>query len=187
MIDLVVRTIKPDSTFNIHFATQYKEYERASLAANLKQINQAMNEQEQADLTCIVNPNNPTGEYKSIKEMKDLIKTLKQNSTLLIDESMHPWIGKDWKDHSFTSQYEFTKQVLLEKGIRVFVIHSWTKLWACTGLRIGSLVCPNEQIATSLRKCQVPVIIQYLFYIKTILRRMTPNNPFIHLSYALKR
>src|SRR6185436_9030237 len=40
--------------------------------------------------------------------------------------------------------------------ISLYVIHSWTKLWSCTGLRLGSVVCPTLSHCKQLKKIQVP-------------------------------
>jgi len=28
----------------------------------------------------------------------------------------------------------------VDEGVDVFVIHSWTKIWSCTGIRLGSVI-----------------------------------------------
>merc|ERR1719271_1787179 len=43
-----------------------------------------------------------------------------------------------------------------QQDIRVYVIHSWTKIWSCPGIRLGSVVCPTIELATAIKKHQVP-------------------------------
>jgi hypothetical protein len=43
-----------------------------------------------------------------------------------------------------------------ENYINVFLVYSWTKIFSCTGLRIGSVVCPSSSIRKRLEGYQVP-------------------------------
>ncbi len=63
-------------------------------------------------------------------------------SYVIIDESMLPWFGPRWREVSVFNQYSWIRQMLLERNIHVIVIHSWTKIFCCTGLRIGSIILP---------------------------------------------
>ncbi|PFH34066.1 aminotransferase, class I/II superfamily protein [Besnoitia besnoiti] len=86
---------------------QYKEYERSAENNGLQ-----LRGSQEAELVCVVNPCNPTG---------------------------------DW-----------AKKLYDTRGIKVFVIQSWTKIWACPGLRVGSLLAPHPDEAKRIRKHQVP-------------------------------
>merc|ERR1712000_539697 len=35
-------------------------------------------------------------------------------------------------------------------------LHSWTKIWSCPGLRVGSIVTPDAAALRHLRRLQVP-------------------------------
>ena len=49
------------------------------------------------------------------------------------------------------------KKFIEELGdIHVFLMHSWTKIWSCTGVRLGSVVCPTQESLIRIRKKQVP-------------------------------
>merc|ERR1711939_1283293 len=42
------------------------------------------------------------------------------------------------------------------KDVKVFRVYSWTKIFSCTGLRIGSIVCPSIAEKNLLESRQVP-------------------------------
>jgi len=158
LIDLIVRhcchknekTVRPGP-----FDAQYKEYMRSAEAAGYNQIDRNDNS---ADLTCIVNPCNPTGDYLKLDEIKTFIETnVKEGSTVLVDESMHIWLGPNWRDDSLTSQIEWLDEMYNgPKKIAVYIIHSWTKIWCCPGIRLGSVVTPTKQLRKMLLTNQVP-------------------------------
>ncbi|KAJ1932370.1 hypothetical protein EC988_009482 [Linderina pennispora] len=75
---------------------------------------------------------------------------------VLIDESMQPWHSPEFRNHSLTGARDFVERIYQDHGISVFVMHSWTKLWCCTGLRLGSVVCPTADHMRAIKKLQVP-------------------------------
>ncbi|KAJ3385217.1 hypothetical protein HDU92_003149 [Lobulomyces angularis] len=156
LIDLVTRSAKPGPWRPGPWIVQYKEYERSasSLGRDILKYN---DKTTKAALTCIVNPNNPTGDYMNIEEMKSYIeKTVPENSTVMVDESMQPWHSEKWQQDSLISQSKWIKEIFETKGIAIYIMHSWTKIWSCTGLRIGSVICPTTEHCQDLKKIQVP-------------------------------
>lgn len=75
---------------------------------------------------------------------------------MLVDESMQPWHSPEFRQHSLTSAHDFVRELWTKHQVALHVIHSWTKLWSCTGLRVGSVVCPTQAHCDALRKIQVP-------------------------------
>uniref|UniRef100_A0AAV1ULU5 Aminotransferase class I/classII large domain-containing protein n=1 Tax=Peronospora matthiolae TaxID=2874970 RepID=A0AAV1ULU5_9STRA len=154
LIDLVIRSVarggwRPGGTL-----TQYKEYERSSQADGRETL--AWNDRTAA-LTCVVNPTNPTGDYMDVEEMKRYIATnCPDNHTIIVDESMQPWVGPHWRNDSLMHQREWVKQLSETRNIHVWVMVSWTKIWSCTGLRIGSVVAPTPAHAAAIKAKQVP-------------------------------
>jgi histidinol-phosphate/aromatic aminotransferase/cobyric acid decarboxylase-like protein len=135
-------------------AVQYKEYERSSLASGHKQV---VYTDTNADLTCIVNPNNPTGEYMGVEDMKKWVEdNCKDGSHVIVDESMQPWVGAHWREDSLLMQQDWVKKMVEERDIHVFLMHSWTKIWSCTGVRLGSVVAPTRESLMRIRAKQVP-------------------------------
>lgn len=146
------------------YLTQYKEYERSARSAGFAD---APSGDPAASLICIVNPSNPTGDFMPLPDLQAWIEasTLHQSASsraergtvhVLVDESMLMWIGPEWWiAHSLASQRGWLA-TMAARGVLVFVLHSWTKIWACPGLRLGSCVCPTLESAKRIRSRQPP-------------------------------
>jgi histidinol-phosphate/aromatic aminotransferase/cobyric acid decarboxylase-like protein len=154
LIDMVARLAPEGSWKPGNTRVQYMEYERSAHNYCRKKIQW---NDKSARLTCMVNPTNPTGDYLPINEMKAFIESnCGDGSFVVVDESMQPWIGPEWHRDSLVSQGEWVKRLYETRGISVYVIHSWTKLWSCPGIRLGSILTPTEEFATEMRRIQVP-------------------------------
>ena len=156
LVDLLIRIIKNKQEGKLSFLsaseTQYLEYERSCLNYGFTKINSF-----DTNLICIINPCNPTGEYKSCIEMMEYIDVnVKDNTFIIIDESMQPWVGEHFRTDSMAQQYEYIQNKAKNNNINIFIIHSWTKFFSCTGLRIGSLICPTENLYKTLLSHQTP-------------------------------
>ncbi|KAJ3189435.1 hypothetical protein HDU85_003065 [Gaertneriomyces sp. JEL0708] len=155
LIDLVTRAAPEGPWKPGPWNVQYKEYERSAIALGRNVL--SPENSEPASLTCIVNPNNPTGDYMSIDELKLYIETtVADNTVVMVDESMQPWHSADFRHDSLISQSQWLRELYANRGIAVYLMHSWTKLWSCTGLRLGSVVCPTQEHCVKLKKVQVP-------------------------------
>ncbi|CAG8439100.1 13287_t:CDS:2 [Acaulospora colombiana] len=155
LIDLVIRSAPSGPWKPGPWDTQYKEYQRSAEANGRN----ALRSQDgtRATLLCIVNPCNPTGDYFNVGELKQwIIDNVKDGGVVIVDESMQPWLSSEFRSDSLTSQHEFLASIYLENDISVYVIHSWTKIWSCAGLRLGSVVCPTAKHCDALKKIQVP-------------------------------
>lgn len=155
LIDLVVRDGGKAGFFAPgDDSTQYKEYERSANAAGYVTVPPA---DERSTLTCIVNPCNPTGKYMHIEDLKTYISNhVPDGSHVIVDESMQPWVGPHWREDSLLSQREWVRWMESERGISVFLMHSWTKIWSCTGVRLGSVVAPSPEALQRIKQKQVP-------------------------------
>ncbi|CAM0138139.1 hypothetical protein VKS41_001371 [Umbelopsis sp. WA50703] len=162
VIDLVIRTakstIKSDSVLTWKsgpWDTQYKEYYRSAESANMKILDG--NSKEVANVLCIVNPCNPTGDYMPLDEIKSWIEdNVHDGGFVIVDESMQPWHSALFRDDSLTQQAEFAADLYARRNVSLYVLHSWTKIWSCTGLRLGSIICPTADHCSELKKAQVP-------------------------------
>ena len=174
LLDLLIRAIRYDKDMFIYQSktwkpgsstVQYVEYERS---CNNCYYEKKDNECFDTDITCIINPCNPTGEYKNIDDLKTYIKKYcRPNSIVIVDESMQLWVGENFRNDSMLSQYEWIHKLYEESKIMIFIIHSWTKFFCCTGIRIGSIICPNELYYNLLKKYMTPwscniLALQYL-------------------------
>jgi len=153
LIDLVTRVGAPkDGAFKVRSATQYKEYERAARADG----RQMAAEDQACSMLAIVNPCNPTGEYLNIDQMCKYIEdTVTAPCAVLVDESMQLWYGPEWRKDSLLSKTQWIMD-MQAKGIDVYLIHSWTKIWSCPGIRLGSVLCPTAKHAADIKTHQVP-------------------------------
>jgi histidinol-phosphate/aromatic aminotransferase/cobyric acid decarboxylase-like protein len=152
LIDLVIR-LAPAGDFAVGPSdVQYKEYETSCKRYGRNQV-----EPKQARLHVLVNPTNPTGEYFNLTTLTAYLeKNVSNGSYVVIDESMLPWFGPQWKENSIYFQHDWIQKVLADRNIHIIVIHSWTKIFCCTGLRIGSIILPCKSDFELVRKFMVP-------------------------------
>jgi histidinol-phosphate/aromatic aminotransferase/cobyric acid decarboxylase-like protein len=88
---------------------------------------------DEAALTVLCNPNNPTGRYVPKAVVSALAGRARQ---LLLDAAYTDFVTDAWNPDD-----------LVRAGERVVVVHSMTKLHAVPGLRLGYLVAAPEVIA----------------------------------------
>ncbi|CAG8642710.1 19790_t:CDS:2 [Cetraspora pellucida] len=195
LIDLVIRSA-PNGTWKPGpWDVQYKEYQRS--AENNGLIILSPNDTTRATLSCIVNPCNPTGDYKNVAEMKKwILDNVEEGGVIIVgmvfslysffinvifliniteyskDESMQPWLSSDFRSDSLISQHDFIFTLYKTKNISLYIIHSWTKFWSCTGLRLGSVVCPTSKHFDALKRIQVPWSVNSpaLAFLNTVVR-----------------
>jgi len=163
LLDLLIKIIRYDENYKIYktktwkpgsSTVQYIEYERACLNYGYEKKEY---DDIETDITCIINPCNPTGEYRNINELKKYIeKYCKPYSLIIVDESMQLWLGPQFRKDSLLSCKEWIDNIYKTKGILIFIIHSWTKFFCCTGIRVGSIISPNKEYNDLLIKYQVP-------------------------------
>eukprot|EP00920_Eleutheroschizon_duboscqi_P031278 GHVT01075588.1.p1 GENE.GHVT01075588.1~~GHVT01075588.1.p1 ORF type:complete len:421 (+),score=96.46 GHVT01075588.1:313-1575(+) len=156
LIDLVLRTSCAQGKLwrPGPFAVQYKEYARAAEALGRAE---APWDDKDAKLLCAVNPCNPTGDFLPLPAMKNHIEAhCLPGTVVVVDESMLPWFGPTWRQQSLLGASDWIEEKLEKENIQIYIIHSWTKLWACPGLRIGSIVAPSVATAALMRRMQVP-------------------------------
>ncbi|PVU98511.1 hypothetical protein BB560_005656 [Smittium megazygosporum] len=157
VIDLVIRIASiTGKTFKSGpFRAQYKEYERSAINYGFQVVDPCGS--QKVDLACLVNPCNPTGDYLTVEQQLSWIQdNVSDNGFVLLDESMQIWHSSNFHDASLLSKHGVILDLLEKRGISVYIIHSWTKIWSCTGLRLGSVVCPTETCANRIRKIQIP-------------------------------
>eukprot|EP00435_Cladocopium_sp_Y103_P042440 s69_g11.t1 len=151
LIDLLARAA-PQGNFCLNPSTevQYREYQRACSNAGREETS---NPQE-ASIICLVNPNNPTGDFWEREEMQAWISAnAAPGSWVLVDESMLFWAGQDFQERGVSAQFV---DAMVKKHINIFLVQSWTKIFACTGLRIGTVLCPTQEKRDFLLSLQVP-------------------------------
>jgi len=153
LIDLIIR-LAPAGSYSVGpNEVQYKEYENSCHRYN----RELASNPKSASLHVFVNPTNPTGEYLSVEKTKQYIENNCRNgSYVVIDESMLPWFGPRWREVSVFSQFDWIHRMLAERQVHIVVIHSWTKIFCCTGLRIGSIILPCRDDFELMKKYMIP-------------------------------
>jgi histidinol-phosphate/aromatic aminotransferase/cobyric acid decarboxylase-like protein len=160
LIDLVIRTLTKANSYKTYSKfndTQYMEYERCC-------INNQLEQTDHGNILLIINPNNPTGDFYDKDDIKQRINMLNSGSTVIIDESMLFWIGQDWYTYSFLSEENFILSLKQNKNINIIIVHSWTKIFSCTGLRFGSVVCFDSQLIKEFEQNKTPWSANILSY-----------------------
>mmetsp|Transcript_856 Transcript_856/g.2208 ORF Transcript_856/g.2208 Transcript_856/m.2208 type:complete len:286 (+) Transcript_856:188-1045(+) len=154
-IDLVIRACAREGAWRPGPSdVQYEEYKRSAEAAG---FSRTVHSDSSASLLCMVNPSNPTGEYLKVDDLMEYLEqTCERGSTVIVDESMQPWVGPHWREDSLISKGAWRRQMSIEKGVDVFVMHSWTKIWSCAGIRLGSVIAPTPQLMVKIKSKQVP-------------------------------
>lgn len=93
----------------------------------------------------IVNPDNPTGNYISKKDLLALIRwTKEQNIRLVIDESF-----VDFAEEENSTMIE---QQILDDNTHLYVMKSISKSYGVPGLRLGVLASGNTEMIEELKK-----------------------------------
>lgn len=147
---LYMRALKPKKVLLL--APCFAEYERAlkSVSANIEyfELKESENfypnienlkkeiENNNYDLLLLCNPNNPTGQFIKLEDIKEIVKTCEnKNTKIFIDEAFIEFI-ENWKE----------KTVSLLKNKNVFIIRAFTKFFAIPGLRLGYGIAFDEDI-----------------------------------------
>eukprot|EP00746_Dinoflagellata_sp_MGD_P123868 gnl/MRDRNA2_/MRDRNA2_58472_c0_seq2.p1 gnl/MRDRNA2_/MRDRNA2_58472_c0~~gnl/MRDRNA2_/MRDRNA2_58472_c0_seq2.p1 ORF type:complete len:507 (-),score=91.39 gnl/MRDRNA2_/MRDRNA2_58472_c0_seq2:250-1596(-) len=151
LIDLIARVAPPGPFCTSPMVpVQYREYERACFNSGRERIK----DPKAASVVAVVNPNNPTGFFMERAEMEAWIEeNVQPGSWVFVDESMLFWRGPNWRDSGISRAFV---EKMSENYVNIFLVYSWTKIFSCTGLRIGSVVCPSANLRKRLEGYQVP-------------------------------
>ena len=99
-------------------------------------------EQHSPKIVFLCNPNNPTGQYLSRSEVKQILEAA-SNSLVVLDEAYVPFTENAWSSID-----------MIGKG-NLVILRSMTKDFALTGLRLGYVVA-GEDIIGNLRRVCLP-------------------------------
>lgn len=137
----------------------YHDYERASLLSGAKMQRYPLSPEDEFSLTNLDRlvaalknmdavwmgrPNNPTGTLISKQIILELAGMFPRKS-FLIDEAFIQFVDR-WQEQSLLCE---------EPRPNILVVHSLTKFYALTGLRLGAVVGPAETISR-LRQAKEP-------------------------------
>jgi threonine-phosphate decarboxylase len=118
---LVIMSRSPRSRQFFIQPPTFGEYELSAYLAGAERIST----QDQADVTFICNPNNPTGILHSRKELLHLLETMKRHKGIL------------FCDEAFIELADPAESLADIRDPNLFVLHSLTKSFSVPGLRIG--------------------------------------------------
>jgi len=72
---------------------------------------------------------------------------------------------------------------MLKKHIKIFIVYSWTKIFSCTGLRIGSVICPTPAAQKELEAQQVPWSVNIMA--RTYLKAAFQDKTYLERTWQL--
>lgn len=147
---LYIRALKPKKVLIL--APCFAEYERAlkSVSAEIEyfELKESDNfypnienlkkeiETNNYDLLLFCNPNNPTGQFIKLEDIKGIIETCEnKNTKIFVDEAFIEFI-ENWQE----------KTVSLFKNKNVFIMRAFTKFFAIPGLRLGYGIAFDDEI-----------------------------------------
>jgi histidinol-phosphate aminotransferase len=105
------------------------------------ELQKAADDFDGISLLYICNPNNPTGIITSTSKLKTWISSAPDNHYFLLDQAYLEYVS----DPSFESGIEWVKQGLSDNLI---VIHTFSKLCALAGMRVGYAISNPQAIET---------------------------------------
>lgn len=92
----------------------------------------------------VINPDNPSGNYLTEKEVSDIVDwTKKKGIRLIYDESF-----ADFSDEAYT----YINQDILNENKHLFVVKSISKSYGVPGLRLGVLACGDTEEISNIKK-----------------------------------
>jgi len=84
----------------------------------------------------MANPNNPTGTLLKKKELKEIVDFANEHKIFLVSDEVY--------DEIVYNNNNFTSLVEVAEGIPHMIINSASKVFDCTGLRVGFVVIPEQ-------------------------------------------
>ncbi len=129
------KTLKPKDVYL--YAPLYGEYEKAAKLnkKHIYTINRLSNlytKPKKRSIVVFVNPSTPDGKYYSLKKLFAIWK--KQKCIVILDESFL----------EFQSLKSWRKQI--NSYNKLYIVNSFTKFYACAGVRIGALYSNKKNI-----------------------------------------
>lgn len=106
---------------------------------------------EDTDIIILGNPNNPTGQLIAAELLAKLLRICAERNILLVlDESFFDFL--DEKDRERT----FSGVCAVVEHPQLFVLKSFTKMYAMPGLRFGYGICSNAELLSRMRSVIQP-------------------------------
>lgn len=136
------------SAFNeYHRCFRNCDFTLSDLSLNDYQYNvqEILEEVDNNDIICIVNPDNPTGSFINRDDMiKILDKAKSKGKTVIFDESFIDFASEE-------KRYSFINNEILQAYDNLIVIKSISKSYGVPGIRLGVLATSNEQLMKEIK------------------------------------
>ena len=97
-------------------------------------------------LVWICNPNNPTGTYESVEDIRNFISTLSKDVLVIIDEAYIDFV---------TSVEVPTARALLDEFPNVFIMRTFSKAYGLANYRVGYMMSSAE-LANYIQTIRLP-------------------------------
>jgi len=92
---------------------------------------------ENTSMIWLCNPNNPTGNYFSEKELRDFLNNVPNDIPVLVDEAYF----------EFVNASDYPDTLKLQNYFRnLFVLRTFSKAYGLAGMRVGYVIAPQEII-----------------------------------------
>ena len=151
---LYLKALKPKKVLIL--APCFAEYERAlksvSAEINYFELKESDNfypnienlkkeiEANNYDLLLFCNPNNPTGQFIKLEDIKEVVEACEnKNTKIFVDEAFIEFI-ENW----------YEKTVSLFRNKSIFIMRAFTKFFAIPGLRLGYGIGFDEEILNKM-------------------------------------
>ena len=151
---LYLKALKPKKVLIL--APCFAEYERAlksvSAEINYFELKESNNfypnienlkkeiETNSYDLLLFCNPNNPTGQFIKLEDIRVVVEACEnKNTKIFVDEAFIEFI-ENWQE----------KTVSLFKNKNIFIMRAFTKFFAIPGLRLGYGIGFNDEILNKM-------------------------------------
>jgi histidinol-phosphate aminotransferase len=102
-------------------------------------VSDALNERTKAVVIC--NPNDPTGSYLSSSALRDLLSTLPEDLTVLLDEALIHFQDSEDQDACLR---------LVDDFPRLLVVRTFSKIYGLSGLRAGYAVSSDSHLLAAV-------------------------------------
>lgn len=158
-IDLMMKVLPSGPFRPPPYIATYQEYHRAARAAGRTILQPSASDvgcddhanyfskENPVAVSVYIRPNSPTGECITLSKLEEVLWA-SPSMSVIVDESFLPFSGPSWRDISALNLIDRFPR-------RLVVIQSWTKLWSCPGIRLGS-VCASGELIKEIKRLQTP-------------------------------
>ena len=117
---------------------------------NANDIMNYFNAQE-IDALVVINPDNPTGNYMDVEQLKQLISWSKEKGIkLIVDESFVDFVSTH--EEESWEEYSLLAEEILASYEDLYVVKSISKSYGVPGFRLGILASANEALIAEMKK-----------------------------------